>query len=112
MPSNAYVHIVTPAEANDIIAEKDPIILDVRTPTEFKEKHIDGAVNIPFDEINRETISKISSNFDDVIVVYCAVGARSAIASATLVDLGYNNVYDLTDGIERWPFGVVPQSED
>lgn len=107
MPSNEYVHIVTPAEANDIILEKDPVILDVRKATEFAEGHIDGAINLPFDEIDEEIVAEIIQDLNDYIVVYCVSGVRSAVASSKLVELGCGNVYDLADGIREWPFGIV-----
>lgn len=107
MPACEYVHIVTPAEANDIIVEKDPLILDVRTSEEYANGHIDGAINLPFDKVNEAVIAEIAGDFDKHILVYCSAGIRSAITSSRLVEMGYKNVHDLADGINAWPFGLV-----
>lgn len=65
------------------------IIVDVRTPQEFSSGAIEGAVNIPLNELeNRREEVK---GFDE-IVVYCAGGARSSQAKVILNNAGYNNV--------------------
>lgn len=78
-------------EALQIIEEHPSyIVIDVRTREEFAEGHIDGAFNIPYDEIT----DLIDFNKDTVLFVYCKSGKRSKIAAETLLDLGYE-VYDL-----------------
>lgn len=100
-------HILTPAEANDFIAEKDPVILDVRTPGEYREGHIAGAVNLPLNAIDDTTAMEAIGSYGKPVLVYCTIGHRSAMAAQMLVDLGFTNVYDLANGISAWPFGVV-----
>lgn len=66
-------------------------LVDVRSPSEFAEKHIDGAVNVPIAEVaNTDFGAK-----DKKIVVYCGSGVRSAKAAAKLESRGYTQVYDL-----------------
>ena len=67
------------------------IILDVRTPEEFAERHIPGAINIPNDTISTEDIPELP-NKDQLILVYCRSGNRSKQASEKLVALGYTNI--------------------
>lgn len=87
-------------EAMSLI-DNGAIIIDVRTAEEYNEGHIANAINIPVDNISEITYSK-----DDKIIVYCASGVRSAIAAKTLVDAGYNNVYNLDGGLINWGFGT------
>lgn len=65
------------------------IIVDVRTPQEFSSGAIEGAVNIPLNELEnrREEVN----GFDE-IVVYCASGGRSSQAKVILNKAGYKNV--------------------
>ena len=80
--------------------ETDYIILDVRTPEEFVEKHILNAVNVPNENIGDEDIVELP-NKDQLILVYCRSGNRSKQASEKLVALGYTNVYEF-GGINEW----------
>jgi len=69
------------------------ILLDVRSPGEFKSGHLDGALNIPVGELQRR-LKEIGST-DRPVVVYCASGARSRSASELLRDSGFSRVHDL-----------------
>ena len=79
---------------------KDDLLVDVRTPGEFREGHFDGAVNIDWmswDFIKKwDTIDK-----DRRIYVYCKKGGRSASAAHVLDSLGYQ-VIDLTGGWDAY----------
>ena len=77
------------------------IILDVRTPEEFADKHIPGAINIPNETISTEEIPELPDK-DQLILVYCRSGNRSKQASEKLVKLGYTNVVEF-GGIIDWP---------
>lgn len=74
------------------------IILDVRSPQEYREGHVDGAISIPDYRIKKE-ISKIIQNKNEIIVLYCSTGHRSRRAQKILEDLGYKNVYNVYGGI-------------
>ena len=74
-------------------------IVDVRSPQEYNEGHIDGAISIPEYELKSDA-KKQMSNKEDIIVVYCSTGHRSKRAKETLEKLGYKNVYNLEKGIE------------
>ena len=77
-------------ELNEIIKKDNYIIIDVRTKEEYNELHIKDSINIPYDEINKN--SDINKN--KTILVYCRSGKRSNMAYQTLNSLGYD-VYDL-----------------
>ena len=85
--------------------ESSYIILDVRTPEEFADKHIPGALNIPNETISTEEIPELP-NKDQLILVYCRSGNRSKQASEKLVALGYTNIVEF-GGINDWPGETV-----
>lgn len=76
------------------------VLIDVRTKDEFRYNHLKGAVNIPVQDICKETIEKKVKNTNTVIIVYCEYGGRSKKAVKKLIKLGYYNVYNLDGGIE------------
>lgn len=68
-----------------------PIIVDVRTPEEFRGGAYPDAINIPLDELTGR-LDEFGGDLSREIVVYCASGARSAYAQRMLMQLGYRNV--------------------
>lgn len=82
--------------------DKNIILLDVRTPQEYKEIHIPNSFLLPLDNVKAEAESKLKDK-DATIFVYCRSGGRSAAASGILVGLGYTNVYNI-GGIMTWPY--------
>ena len=104
---NSYEQI-TPAEAKALMdSEEGYIILDVRTPEEFAERHIEGAILIPDYEI-REKAESILTDKDQLILVYCRSGRRSKNAANELVALGYTNIKEF-GGINDWKYGTVTE---
>ena len=67
------------------------LIVDVRTPKEFNEKHILGAVNLPIQEIMK---GHINLPKDKEIVLYCRTGSRSATSAKVLTEKGWS-VHDV-----------------
>ena len=82
--------------------EKDDghVIVDVRREDEFASGHIPGAVLIPNESIGTDKPAELPDP-DQIILVYCRSGNRSAQASQKLADLGYTNVFDF-GGIMTW----------
>ena len=74
-------------------AREEPLLLDVRTPEEYAAGHIDGAKNIPYDEIEARA-HELPQDKNREIVVCCRSGRRSAIAEKGLRSLGYLRVRD------------------
>ena len=87
--------------------ESGYIILDVRTPEEFAERHIPGAINIPNEIISTEEIPELP-NKDQLILVYCRSGNRSKQASEKLAAMGYTNIVEF-GGINDWPGETVTE---
>jgi rhodanese-related sulfurtransferase len=99
--ANAAVPRVTPAQARDMMAKGDTLVVDVRDAPEVeKSGKVAGAVNVsrgmlefradPESPYHDKNFSK-----DKAILVYCASGGRSALSGKTLKDLGYERVYNL-----------------
>ena len=81
-------------------AEKDYLIVDVRTPEEYAQGHIPGAVNVPNESIGTEPPALLLDK-NQLIMVYCRSGNRSKQASQKLADMGYSNVMEF-GGITDW----------
>ena len=89
--------------------EDNYVILDVRTPEEFRDGHIPGAVNIANETIGTEEIPELPDK-DQLILVYCRSGNRSKQASQKLAVLGYTKVVEF-GGIHDWTGEVVSGME-
>ncbi len=85
-----------PAPEKDVLAEalaqEGMVILDVRSTGEYASGHVEGAINLPVDELDR--ISTILPDKERQIIVHCAAGVRSARATKTLQGMGYKNILD------------------
>jgi len=84
-----------------IASEGERILLDVRTPGEFGERHLAGALNIDY---NGSDFDSRIGNLDKTqsVYIYCLSGGRSAAAAQTLLDIGFTKVYEMQGGISRW----------
>ena len=101
---------VTVEEAMDLMeAEIGYVILDVRTPEEFRDGHIPGAMNVANEAIGSGELPELPDK-DQLILVYCRSGNRSKQASEKLVALGYTNIVEF-GGINSWPGEVVSGEE-
>ena len=98
--SNSYRQISMGEAVKMMKDEKNYIILDVRTPEEYLEGHIPGAINVPNEEIGTAEISELPDK-SQLILVYCRSGRRSKEASNKLVNLGYTNIVEF-GGILDW----------
>lgn len=76
-------------------------LVDVRTPEEFNEGHLENAINI--DVTADDFDAKVASlDKEKPVMVYCKSGGRSAKASARLKELGFKTISDLEGGITNW----------
>ncbi|MCL7414553.1 MAG: rhodanese-like domain-containing protein [ANME-2 cluster archaeon] len=86
-------------EAKIMVDSGEYFLLDVRTQEEYDAGHIEGAVLIPYDELP-DRLDEVPNDLP--ILVYCRTARRSAIASTTLTDNGYPDVYNMLGGIVDW----------
>ena len=80
-------------------------LVDVRTPDEYALGHIDGAKNVPLDDL-RERLQEIPA--DKPVYVYCAVGLRGYLASNILKGHGYKDVRNLVGGLKTYLAATTP----
>ena len=89
----------------DELLERDPLLLDVRTPAEFDEEHVEGAVNLPLEELQSSDGNLPAlpqEEKDKLILTVCNVGKISLTAMLLLKSLGYRNVKNLDGGMTAW----------
>ncbi|RZN83412.1 MAG: rhodanese-like domain-containing protein [Winogradskyella sp.] len=100
------VKLVTADEMKKIIELEDVQLVDVRTPSEFDEIHIESAQNIDFrsptfeDDITRLDKTK-------PVLLYCKSGKRSAKCARKLKEAGFEKVYELEGGISKWQYSEI-----
>lgn len=92
---------ISPAQAIEMMAQYNVIIIDVRTQAEFDGGHIPNAVLLPVNEIELKA-NEVIPDKDMIVLVYCRSGARSSNAAGILADMGFTAVYDF-GGILSWP---------
>lgn len=83
------------------MVEQGAILLDVRSPQEYEEGHLENAILLPEYEIN-EKANSILPDKSQAIIVYCSTGHRSQKAQKMLQKLGYKKVYNLCNGLENY----------
>jgi molybdopterin/thiamine biosynthesis adenylyltransferase/rhodanese-related sulfurtransferase len=75
--------------------------IDIREPDEWEQGHLPGAVHIPRGNLESR-VERAAPDKSRPVVLYCAVGSRSAFAAKTLEELGYTDAHSLAGGIEDW----------
>jgi phage shock protein E len=82
------------------LAKKGQIVLlDVRTPDEYRQAHLHGSLSIPLGELERR-LQEIPTGRP--VLVYCSVGSRSVAAAGFLASKGFRDLYQLSDGLVGW----------
>jgi molybdopterin/thiamine biosynthesis adenylyltransferase/rhodanese-related sulfurtransferase len=109
--TKAQIREITPEQAEQERARVT--FLDVRESDEFDQGTIPGSVFLPRGNLELSIEGRIHDK-DTPLVVYCAGGARSALAAKTLADLGYSDVVSMAGGFNQWKNEgrdwVTPQS--
>jgi rhodanese-related sulfurtransferase len=111
--ANAAVPRVTPAQAREMMAKANTLVVDVRDAAEVAQSgKVQGAVNVSRGmlEFRADPESPYhDKNFarDKTVILYCASGGRSALSGKTLKDLGYGQVYNL-GAFKDWAEGGNP----
>lgn len=102
----AVARNLSPVDAVALTGQRsDLYLLDVRTPGEYRQFRLDGARLIPIDQLARR-LAELPR--DRPILVYCAVGSRSAQVVNYLARQGYPELYNLYGGIYAWAQGGYP----
>lgn len=91
--------ITAPTLAEHLAEPQPPLVLDVRTPGEWRTKHIANSLNIPLNHL-QERLAEVPR--DRSIVLHCGSGYRSAMAVGFLEQQGYSTLTDLVGGFAAW----------
>ena len=83
------------------------VVLDVRSQGEYDSGHIYGAVWIPHSELEART-GELAGHEDHEIIVYCAAGVRSVVASEILDSHNFSKVYNMLGGLSEWESAGYP----
>jgi rhodanese-related sulfurtransferase len=83
------------------VANNDWLLIDVRSPQEFDQGHIPGAVNMPHENIN-DYISELEGHKDKPIIIYCQSGCRAKLAMKVLQKLDFSEVMHLEGDMLGW----------
>ena len=81
------------------LIRKGAILVDVRSPQEYKEDHLDNSISIPSYDVKQKA-NNLLQDKNQTIIVYCSTGHRSKKAQKILKQMGYKYVYNLCDGLE------------
>ncbi len=99
--SNETFQMLTSDEYKSKIAQKGMLLIDVRTPEEYKNGHISNAKNINFFDTDF-LIKILQLDASKPICIYCQSGMRSRKASYILSENGFKEIYDLKGGYLAW----------
>ena len=102
------VRVVSPTDAAALLdADPAPTLIDVRTPAEFDQGHLEGAELVDFNAPDvRDRIAEFDPSGD--YVIYCRSGNRSAGAREIMTELGFEDVADIDGGIAAWNGAGLP----
>lgn len=108
---NEIIENVSPKEAYDLIQKNkdnpDFVILDVRTPEEFTNEHIENAINLDYySETFKDDLNELDKN--KTYVIYCRSGGRSGNALNIMEELNFMEVYNILGGIIEWKAEGLP----
>lgn len=93
-PASAPAASAAVSDAASAVTPKQVLLIDVRSPEEFATGHLDGAINIPHEQI-AEQIARFTQDKNAEIQLYCRSGRRSGVALETLQGMGYKNLSNL-----------------
>jgi len=98
---------VSAKDAAGLIANLDPLVLDVRTEREFAGGHLENATLIPV-QVLKSRLGELAGAKDRPVFVYCRSGNRSTVAAKMLIDAGFEQVINLRRGIVEWERDGLP----
>ena len=109
-PSFQVTHVDANGAAMFLAENADAIVLDVRTPKEFAEGHIEGAVNVNFfDKDFAEQLTRLDTS--KTYLLHCRSGGRSTKSLPILERVGFTNVVHLDGGFKAWNSAGLPVAE-
>lgn len=99
--SNSIPQVSAEEVKKSIDSQEKIVLLDVRTTGEYGRGKIAGSINLPVDTVT-EKVESVIPDKNQKVYVYCLSGSRSDIAVETMVQIGYTNVFSMTQGLLSW----------
>jgi rhodanese-related sulfurtransferase len=97
------ITLVSVSEASQVVADAPAglVVLDVRTPEEYNQGHLAGAINVDF---YADDFSAQLDRLDKAVpyVLYCKSGNRSGQTAPIMTSLGFDEVYEIEGGVDAW----------
>lgn len=103
------VPVISPQQLSERARSAAPLhLIDVRTPVEFQEVHVDFARNIPLDQLDAKQSPFAALPPDEAVYVICRSGGRGRQACEKLLAAGLNNVVNVEGGTQAWVAAGLP----
>lgn len=101
------IHNLNPADFKAMMSNPEAILVDIRTPKEFQEGHIEGATMIDWENRTfKGLVEKLDKSKPTMI--YCRSSNRSSKAASALQAMGFQNIYNLKSGLKGWSLSGLP----
>ena len=106
---------------DQLAAQDDCVLIDVREPAEYAQGHLPGAINLPRGVLEFQieahpamacSTTEALQARDRPLLVYCLTGGRSALAALSLQELGFRHVRSMAGGVKAWSAAGLPLSTD
>ena len=105
----AEITEIFPWDLEEILQERNPILLDIREPYEYEAMRIEGSINTPRGVLEsacefdyEETIPELANGRDKEIIVICRSGKRSVLGAYVMKQMGFKNAISLKTGLRGW----------
>lgn len=96
------VKTITRGETTHLINKESAVVLDIRQRDEFRKGHIVNAINLLPNEIKSGNFGELDKHKTQPVVVVDANGTSATETASSLVNAGFDQVYQLKDGISGW----------
>ena len=94
---------ISAQQLSERLASGQADLIDVRTPAEYREVHIQGARNVPLDSLDPGSVMESrNGRRDQPLYVMCKAGSRGSKACQAFIDRGYDQVINLDGGVQAW----------
>ena len=105
--ARASPDIIDCGEAEDLLDDADPMIIDVRSPEEYAQERVENAINIPLDDLTADS-PELPEDKERTIIAVCRIGEKSLYAMLLLKSMGYRNVKNVMGGMQSWQAEGLP----
>jgi rhodanese-related sulfurtransferase len=99
---------IVPVEASAVVSGGRGILVDVRTPAEFREVHAQGAQLVPLDVLDRKAVETVRGTSPGPVYLLCASGIRATKAAEKLKGAGLDDVHVVEGGTNAWVAAGLP----